>query len=112
MIGWLRGKWPSSRPPLTPEARDRLAREAAAVEERQRREHENTLAADARRLREEEEARVEAERREAADRAFVERVRGVGVYFPGDGYTSAPSRLSGRPSWGARVLGRIFGAGS
>ncbi len=62
--------------------------------------------------REEEEARLVAERDAAQSEAFEAHVRAVRVWFPGDSYAPLPSRLSGRPSWPARLFERIFGGWS
>jgi hypothetical protein len=64
-------------------------------------------AALARLERERREAEVAEERAEASARAIREHVERYGFWFPSDGQP-APSRLSGRPSWPARLVERIF----
>lgn len=62
----------------------------------------------ARQLREQEEARAEAEARQESAAEIEAACSAQGVWWPGEG-SSGAGRLSGRPSWGSRVVARIFG---
>ncbi len=86
--------------------RERERDDARSREDQDRRQ---AAAVRARAEREAEETRHAAAQRAEMDAAFAERVRALRVYFPGDGYTASESRLSGRPSWGARMIERLLG---
>jgi hypothetical protein len=80
--------------------------EAAVVEARQRRERATALAVAGRRLREEEEARVEAELYWASEEAAA---RDAAAYMAGGDWGSggsAPNRLSGRDR--ESIVARLF----
>ncbi len=99
--------WLTGRLPLSVEDRERLQREREQERERQEAEAHQAAAVRAREERERAEAEEAARQYEYSVEATARRARAFSAGAPWGSEAAAPSRLSGRRSWGEKVIEAI-----